>query len=201
MDGDHPEFAVNADGTGGSRFVRYNWFQHRSAVNSSHPANYDYDAHLAAGTSDHSTHCAGTVAGNTQGWARDANIYNIDVFGVASGNVVALNGTEAFEYIKEFHENKPVNPVTGRRNPTIVNNSLECTNTTPSCNTVSAASTGRPMEQVEWRGTTYDGPFTLDQIRVLWYYASHGYWWSIWSRNCYGWISECQYDSSSTRND
>ena len=39
MDGDHPEFAVNSDGTGGSRFVRYNWFQHRSAVNSSHPAN------------------------------------------------------------------------------------------------------------------------------------------------------------------
>ena len=164
MDGDHPEFAVNADGTGGSRFVRYNWFQHRSAVNSSHPANYDYDAHLAAGTSDHSTHCAGTVAGNTQGWARDANIYNIDVFGVASGNVARIDGTDAFQYIKEFHENKPVNPVTGRRNPTIVNNSWSVQTERHRVTHVSAASTGRPMEQVEWRGTTYDGPFTIDQL-------------------------------------
>jgi len=164
MDGDHPEFAVNADGTGGSRFVRYNWFQHRSAVNSGHPANYDYDAQLAAGTSDHSTHCAGTVAGNTQGWARDANIYNIDVFGTNSGNAVKLNGTEAFQYIKEFHQNKPVNPVTGRRNPTIVNNSWSIQTERSRVTHVSVASTGRPVEQVEWRGTTYDGPFTIDQL-------------------------------------
>jgi len=164
MDGDHPEFAVNSDGTGGSRFVRYNWFQHRSAVNSSHPANYDYDAHLAAGTSDHSTHCAGTVAGNTQGWARDANIYNLDVFGQDNGNVVNLNSAEAFEYIKEFHLNKPVNPVTGRRNPTIVNNSWSINTEYSRVTHVSAASTGRPVEQVTWRGTTYDGPFTIDEL-------------------------------------
>lgn len=164
MDGDHPEFAVNADGTGGSRFVRYNWFQHRAAVNSGHPANYDYDAHLAAGDSDHSTHCAGTVAGNTQGWARDANIYNIDVFGVDSGNVVSISGDEAFEYIKEFHENKPVNPVTGRRNPTIVNNSWSILKQYHRVRHVSAASSARPIEQVIWRGTTYDGPFTINQI-------------------------------------
>ena len=170
------------------------------AVNSSHPENYDYDAHLAAGTSDHSTHCAGTVAGNTQGWARDANIYNLDVFGANSGNV-DLNGTEAFQYIKEFHNNKPVNPVTGRRNPTIVNNSWSVLSEYLMCNTyVSVASTGRPVEQVQWQGTTYDGPFTIDQLesygimklRILVVHTV---------KELLPLVSKCKYDSSSTRND
>ena len=164
MDGNHPEFAVNADGTGGSRFVEYNWFQHRYNVNSNHPAQYNYAAHLAAATSDHGTHVAGTVAGNTQGWARDANIYNLDIFGPGTADAPDLNGDEAFEYIKEFHENKPVNPVTGRKNPTIVNNSWGTLFTYQRVTHVSAASTGRPVEQVTYRGTTYDGPFTIDQL-------------------------------------
>ena len=28
---DHPEFAVNVDGTGGSRVNQFNWFQYKSA--------------------------------------------------------------------------------------------------------------------------------------------------------------------------
>tara|TARA_B100002019_G_scaffold83730_1_gene72275 strand:+ start:1243 stop:2982 length:1740 start_codon:yes stop_codon:yes gene_type:complete len=163
VDGNHPEFAVNADGTGGSRFVRYNWFQHRHEVNSDHPAEYDYDSPLQdSSVSDHATHCAGTVAGNTQGWARDANIYNIDVFG--SGNLPNLSPGEGFEYVKQFHLNKPINPETGRRNPTIINNSWSVKSERSRVRHVSVASTGRPIEQVSWRGTTYDGPFTLEQL-------------------------------------
>lgn len=70
---------------------------------------------------DHATHVAGTAAGNTQGWAREANIYNLIAVGNNAGFNVPTN--LLFNYIREFHNNKPINPETGRKNPTIVNNS------------------------------------------------------------------------------
>lgn len=116
---DHPEFAVNADGTGGSRAVQYDWFQHSAALGYSTTGQYDYSDI----SSNHGTHTAGTCAGNTQGWARDANIYNIE-FSYAGNNGPAPNWElYIFDYIREFHRTKPVNPDTGRRNPTITNNS------------------------------------------------------------------------------
>lgn len=63
----HPEFAVNRDGTGGSRVVS-NW--------SNSP---DEDV-------SHGCHVAGTVAGNRQGWAPKANIYRI----ASGGNFDAI---------------------------------------------------------------------------------------------------------------
>jgi hypothetical protein len=119
VDGDgivfnHPEYAVNADGTGGSRAIRYNWAQHNPQVTGGAAGTYAY------GTSDHATHVAGTVAGNTQGWARKANIYNIFYYAGAVGN-----NTFPFvmDYVREFHRTKSINPTTGRKNPTITNNS------------------------------------------------------------------------------
>jgi len=116
IDPDHPEYAVNADGTGGSRVVQYNWFQHDLG---SGTGTYNY------GTGEygdnHGAHVAGTVAGNTYGWAPDANIYNIYVYSDNHGN--GNIGDLVFEYIREFHAAKPINPDTGRRNPTIVNGS------------------------------------------------------------------------------
>ena len=110
----HPEYAVNADGTGGSRAVQYNWFQHDLAVKGTSPGTYSY------GTGGHSTHVAGTVAGNTQGWARAANIYNIYY---AAGDESNDTFPYVMDYVREFHRTKSVNPATGRKNPTIVNNS------------------------------------------------------------------------------
>ena len=108
----HPEYAVNADGTGGSRMVSYNWYQHNPEVTGGSAGNY------ALGTHSHSVHVAGTVAGNTQGWARDANIYNIYYDAGDSGNF-----SYVFDYVREFHKTKPVNTETGIKNPTITNNS------------------------------------------------------------------------------
>ncbi len=109
----HPEYAVNADGTGGTRTVQYNWAQHNAEIGNGANGTYSY------GTGSHSTHVAGTVAGNTQGWARDANIYNIYY---DAGNTYPEFGF-VFDYIRAFHKNKTTNVSTGRKNPTIVNNS------------------------------------------------------------------------------
>ena len=110
----HPEFAVNPDGTGGTRTIQYNWFQHNPAVKGTGAGTYTY------GTGSHSTHVAGTVAGNTQGWARSANIYNIYYL---AGDETNYNFPYVMDYIREFHKAKSINPATGRKNPTIVNNS------------------------------------------------------------------------------
>ena len=114
----HPEFAVNADGTGGSRVNRFDWFTLSSIVGISTTGSYDY----SGVSGNHGTHVAGTVAGNTQGWARDANIYNME-FNYAGANSPASWELYIFDYLRAFHLNKTVNPVTGRRNPTITNHS------------------------------------------------------------------------------
>lgn len=110
----HPEYARNADGTGGTRAIQYNWGQHDPVVKGTSATTYSY------GVGDHSSHVAGTTAGNTQGWARDANIYNIYYYAGAIGDV---NFPYVMDYVREFHRNKSVNPTTGRKNPTITNNS------------------------------------------------------------------------------
>ncbi len=120
----HPEFRENPDGTGNLRSIEFDWFQYSAALGYSGntAANYVY----TGGSSSHGTHVAGTTAGNTQGWARNANIYNMEFASDAGGS----NGISGlywydilFEYVRHFHNNKSINAATGRRNPTICNNS------------------------------------------------------------------------------
>lgn len=112
----HPEYAVNPDGTGGSRVVQFNWYQYNAAVNGQSAGTYNYDSEAPY---SHSTHVAGTVAGNTQGWARGASIYTCP-YGIGGGSMA---GSYCFQYIQQFHINKGINPETGIKNPTVVNNS------------------------------------------------------------------------------
>jgi hypothetical protein len=60
------------------------------------------------------------MAGNTQGWASDANLYNLYYY---AGAVGYTTFPYVMNYASQFHLNKPINPVTGRKNPTIMNNS------------------------------------------------------------------------------
>ena len=123
----HPEFAVNQNGTGGSRVVQYNWFQNNVGFGT---GTYVYTPYVDGSNVDrtddnnHGCHCAGTVAGNKQGWARDANIYNISPY-VTNQNfgTLGLSSATMWDYIRAWHNAKPINPVTGRKNPTITNNS------------------------------------------------------------------------------
>lgn len=110
----HPEYKANADGTGANRSIQYNWFTHDPEVKGQPAGNYTY------GTGGHSTHVAGTVAGNRQGWARSSNIYNIYYLAGDNSN---YDFPYVMDYVREFHRTKAVNPATGRKNPTITNNS------------------------------------------------------------------------------
>ena len=119
----HPEFAVNDDGTGGSRVQQFNWYSLTNEVTGNANGSYAYRSgtDLNNDNDNHGMHVAGTVAGNTQGWARDANIYYVSPYdGQISNQYI-------FEYIRAWHNQKSINPDTGRRNPTIVNNSWSTT--------------------------------------------------------------------------
>lgn len=156
---DHPEFAVNPDGTGGSRVVQFNWLSLTNAVNGGANGTYVYTPYVDNSdyqrTSDnnHGCHVAGTVAGNTQGWARDATIYNISPYPSAPSYVSSLN-----DYIRYWHQTKAINPATGKRNPTVTNHSYGISGSTE----ISSITT------VRYRGVIYYGPFTGAQ---LWSYG------------------------------
>lgn len=118
---DHIEFNQNYDGTGTSRINRFNWHSLNDTVGYSDSGNggvYDYGT--APGYTDvhqrHATNVASVAAGNSTGWARDANILSIATLKIPHSRI--------FEFINAFHLNKTLNSETGRRNPTVVNMSL-----------------------------------------------------------------------------
>lgn len=174
MNPNHPEFAVNVDGTGGSRVQQYNWFELTAEVTGSSPSEpYVYTPYVdptypdddgdgysdRTTDNDHGTHVAGTFAGNTQGWARDANIYNINPY---TSNP---SSTSYFlEYIKVWHQNKPINPITGVKNPTISNHSYG----------LAAAIDITTITSVRYRGTIVSGPFTSSQLSNYGIFNSSG---------------------------
>ena len=88
------------------------------------------------------------VAGNTQGWARDANIYYLSPYDSESSTTIGSD--RLFEYIRAWHNSKSINSSTGRRNPTVVNSSWG------SFYTVIRSS----ITSVVHRGTTYNSGFT-----------------------------------------
>lgn len=159
----HPEFAANIDGTGGSRINQYNWFQLTESLGLGSNSTYVYTPYVdptypdndgdgisdRTDDNDHGCHVAGTAAGNSYGWARDANIYNISPYGSAPSYTGYF-----IDYIREWHKNKPINPATGRKNPTITNHSYGLTY-------VRLISS---ITSVRYQGTTYTGPFTSTQL-------------------------------------
>jgi hypothetical protein len=123
----HPELQVNLNGTGGSRVNQFDWYTLNEVVvaltNTANPlhAKYGYPTSFPStpeSTNNHATAVAGIVAGNTNGWARDANIYNLCVI---NDTINTLDNLLIFDYIRAFHSYKPVNPLTNKKNPTICN--------------------------------------------------------------------------------
>lgn len=120
----HPEFALNSDGTGGDRFVQYQWFtQLNTFVNSiDNDLQTEPTGTIPYTDADyHGMHVAGTVAGSLRGWANKANIYNLNIF--PDDSAIDIPSLLIFDYLRAFHRYKAVNPSTGKRNPTITNHS------------------------------------------------------------------------------
>lgn len=168
IDPDHPEFAVNPDGSGGSRVVQYNWFQHTNEVSGGSNGTYVYDRSgsytnsIDEDDNNHGCHCGGTVAGNTQGWARDANVYNISPY---STNPNSLSSSLMWDYIRAWHNSKPINTETGRKNPTITNNSYGSTIKSNATSAQDGYTSGVPT-QVTYRGTTFNPGRDLTQAEL-----------------------------------
>lgn len=116
----HPEFAVNADGTGGSRVVNFDW---SSLGVPGVPSGASIGGYL--GDSDgHGSHCASIAAGNTCGWAPGAAIYSLRIFSgpdtLTGSSLGEIDSSLAFDLVRAFHLRK-INQ--GNTRPTICTNS------------------------------------------------------------------------------
>lgn len=119
----HPEFAVNADGTGGSRVVDYDWSQH--GIMSTPTGGFLGDC------DGHGSNCASIAAGNTCGWATGSRIYSMRGVGdgtagpysdITDGRTLSLlDDFQIWQTVRAFHNAKPVDPATGYKRPTILN--------------------------------------------------------------------------------
>jgi len=77
----------------------------------------------------HGTACSGLAYGRTFGWAYNANKWVIDAYGFFG---FGLNLDLYFDVVKIFHQNKPINPAHGTRDPTVSSNSWGYRATIPS---------------------------------------------------------------------
>lgn len=138
---DHPEFAVNADGTGGSRVVNFDW----SSLGVPGTANAASIGGYLGDADGHGSHCASVSAGNTCGWASGAAIYSIRIFSgssIKTGQFLgAINSDIAFDLVRAFHLQKIA---AGNTRPTI------CTNSWGYRSSYSG------MTYTVWRGTQYN---------------------------------------------
>ena len=145
--------------TGLSRFVEYDWFNElnsyvstidddgQSIPSGSYLSTGNY-VNNAANATYHGTHVCGTAAGKWYGWAPEANIYSLQV-NLGSGQGTPVSSLLVFDYLRAFHRHKPINPVTGKRNPTVTNHSWGASYGYNGDNIANYA-------WVEYRGVTYD---------------------------------------------
>jgi len=109
----HPEFAVNPDGTGGTRVVEVNWSTY-GIIPGTGITSWVGDV------DGHGSNCASIAAGNTQGWARAASIYSFNIIDPNLNNYT--DPVSALQTLRAWHNAKPTTE-TGYKRPTVCNNS------------------------------------------------------------------------------
>lgn len=160
----HPEFAVNSDGTGGTRCVDIDWTSY-GAITSVPTGGFMGDC------DGHGTNIATIIAGNTCGWAPDAKIYSFRIisngtagpYNSISDNrtLTLVNELNAWQTVRLFHQNKSVDPTTGYKRPTVVNASYGYT------------TDYSRMTSVTYRGVTRSTTTTTGNTSLL--YGTLGY--------------------------
>jgi subtilisin family serine protease len=149
---DHPEWQ---DANGASRFQVIDWYS-ASGVPGTQNINFYSDYY------GHGTHAAGTVAAKTYGWAKNARIYAMHIpLGVA-GDEYAIPISTSFECILGWHLNKPIDPATGFRRPTVVSASWGSFNTYTN------------FDGVEYRGNDY-GDSVQTNLGMTSYFGDNRY--------------------------
>lgn len=121
IDPDHPDWLSLKSGPLGSetasRFQAIDWFA-ETGISGTQPAAFYQDQ------DGHGTHVTGTAAGARFGWAKEARIYSMKIAGLEGGGDTGPSPytvTNFANVIATWHEQKPIDPVTGVRRPTIVN--------------------------------------------------------------------------------
>jgi len=140
-----------------TRFVQYQWFNELNTIvntidddGMTEPTGTITYGTNASTPQFHGNHVTGTACGQHYGWAREANIYNMAVTGqYPSGQ--QFPALLIFDYLRAFHQNKPINPTTGKRNPTITNHSYGGIIPMPNDNLQFA-----DVTQVVYQGTVYN---------------------------------------------
>ena len=126
----HPEFD-SYDTPSKSRYIKEDWYKYNLELSiNGFSGNYPYltfENSTDDINNDHGTHSAGVSCGFLQGWAKNANIYNINPYDTNS----LFTPHYIIDWIRAFHKDKLVNPTTGLKNPTIVNMSFNLTKTIP----------------------------------------------------------------------
>ncbi len=175
---DHDEY-LDPD-TGLSRFVEYQWnLEHGAEVfglenqpslinywnmlsTGSKTITYSSDDELAAQGDKHGTHVAGTATGRAHGWANKSNVYGLTVLPVSGlsyrqGPITSGLYASEWDFLRVFHKRKPINSVTGKRNPTVSNHSYSIRYGI-TLNTSSNSLSSSELPKIRFRGVTYNNP-------------------------------------------
>jgi len=133
---DHPEFQ---DVNGVSRVQQIDWYA-ESGVPGTMPVDHYTD------TNGHGTHVAGIAAGKKFGWAKNAHIYSLKVFGGPS----LIDMSEVFDLVIGWHNAKKA---AGNNRPTVVNMSITYNDYFVN---MSATENAHSYRGIPWTGTTKD---------------------------------------------
>lgn len=115
IDAGHPEWQHPV--TGESRLQQIDWYA-EAGISGTQPAAFYQDQ------DGHGTHVTGTVAGKRYGWAKEAKIYSLKIGGLEGYGDTGpspYSPTTFTDVLRGWHNNKPVDPETGYKRPTIVN--------------------------------------------------------------------------------